>query len=131
MEKMKELYDKVAKDSSLQSKFQDIMSNAEKEAETTIDQKLVSFAKEAGYDVTSDEIKSFFGELSEQKRGALSDDELDLVAGGKKVTLGIVMSVTTYGVGCAVMSATKEIGGDSCKGYLDTDLDSFRSNNEQ
>lgn len=122
MEKMKELYDKVAKDGSLQSKFQDIMNNVGKEAEAAIAEKLVSFAKEAGYDVTIEEIKSFFGEILEKNRGALSDDELDLVAGGK-MALGAVLSLGSFGVGCAVMSATKELGGDSCKDYFGIDVD--------
>ncbi|MDD4565942.1 MAG: hypothetical protein PHE79_10780 [Eubacteriales bacterium] len=45
--------------------------------------KLVDFAKDAKYDVTLEEIKEFFGEITKSKDRALSDSELDMVAGGK------------------------------------------------
>jgi len=46
----------------------------------------VAFAKELGYDVTKEEIDEFFKNLSE--RAELSEDELDMVAGGKSLKYG-------------------------------------------
>ena len=124
MSKMKELYEKVAGDSTLQSKFYEIMSNAEKAGEKATDESLIRFAKEAGYDITLDEIKAFFSELAEPKQGELSDEELDLVAGGKTVSQkgAIAASVLSLGLGCAAVSAWRavfwaEAGG--CKGAFE------------
>jgi predicted ribosomally synthesized peptide with nif11-like leader len=83
MEKMKELYDKVAKDSALQIKFAEIMKAAEKAGSEETEIKLVAFAKEEGYELTIDEIRDFFSKLEPRKEGTLSEEELDLVAGGK------------------------------------------------
>ena len=54
MTKMKELYEKVANDSALQTKFYEIQGNAEKVGEKATGEKLISFAKDAGYDITLD-----------------------------------------------------------------------------
>ena len=83
MEKMKELYGKVAKDNGLQAKFAEIINGAENAGEEATKEKLVAFAKEAGYEVSFDEAQEFFKALSEKKEGILSDEELDAVAGGK------------------------------------------------
>lgn len=84
MEKMKELYEKVAGDSELQKKFAEIMEGAEKAGPEETEKKLVAFAKVAGYEVTVEDIAGFFNNL-EAKEGALSEEELDAVAGGKTV----------------------------------------------
>ena len=111
MEKMKEFYDKVAGDSTLQTKFYEIMANAEKAGEKATDENLIRFAKEAGYDITLDELKAFFRELAEPKQGELSDAELDMVAGGKTVSQkgAIAASVLSLGLGCAAVSAWKAV----------------------
>lgn len=83
MSKMKELYEKVAGDRVLQAKFEVILNRAEKAGEDETGKKLLAFAKEAGFDVTVDEIKSFFNKLNENRSAELSDSELDAVAGGK------------------------------------------------
>lgn len=84
MSNMKELYDKVAADLTLQEKFLEIMDGAEAAGGDVIKQKLIGFAKDAGYDVTLDEIRDLFQEkMTESKEGALSEAELDMVAGGK------------------------------------------------
>ena len=106
MSKMKELYEKVAGDSTLQTKFYEIMANAEQAGEKATGEKLASFAKEVGYDITLDELKAFFCELAESNQGGLSDAELDMVAGGKsddgtKMVLG---SAATFGMSCALVS---------------------------
>jgi len=84
MSKMKELYTKVAADSNLQSKFSKIMEDAQQAGEEATKEKLTTFAKEAGYDVTMEELKEFFTGLTKAKEGILSDAELDQVAGGKR-----------------------------------------------
>ena len=83
MSKIKELYDKVAEDLTLQEKFFKIMGGVEVAGEDATKQKLIEFAKDAGYDVTLDEMKDFFQEAAESKDRALSEAELDMVAGGK------------------------------------------------
>ena len=118
MDKMKQLYEKVAGDSALQAKFNAILNDAEKAGEAATGEKLAAFAKEAGYDVSIDEMKAFFTNLAEKDKGQLSDVELDMVAGGK-TGIGIAYSIATLGIGCAIMSAAQEIGGEmSCKDYL-------------
>lgn len=110
MEKMKELYEKVAKDNALQTKFAEIMKDAEKTDEAATEGKLAAFAKEAGYEIGLDEMRTFFKELSEKERGQLADYELDMVAGGKSVG-GIVhvgASVIGFGVSCVFISALHE-----------------------
>lgn len=86
MSKMKELYAKVAGDAALQAKFAAIINEAEKAGEAATKEKLSAFAKDAGYEVSLEEAQEFFATLAEKKEGALSEEELDAVAGGKIVT---------------------------------------------
>ena len=65
MSKMKELYEKVAADSTLQDKFFAIIKAAEEAWEEATNAKLTAFAKNAGFDVTLDEMRQFFKELAE------------------------------------------------------------------
>lgn len=96
MSKMKELYEKVAADSTLQAKFAAIMKGAEEAGEEATNAKLEAFAKDAGAEVTLDEMRQFFKELAEPNKGELSDVELDMVAGGKgeKVVISIAFFAT-------------------------------------
>jgi predicted ribosomally synthesized peptide with nif11-like leader len=87
MGKMKELYEKVAADSSLQSKFAEIMKDAEKADKKETEKKLLAFAMEAGYVLTIEEVADFFQKLEGKEEGELSDSELDMVAGGKTSNL--------------------------------------------
>lgn len=96
MLKMKELYEKVAADSTLQDKFAVIMKGAEEAGEEVTKAKLVAFAKDAGAEVTLDEMRQFFKEQAESREGELSDVELDMVAGGKgeKVIISVAFFLT-------------------------------------
>jgi predicted ribosomally synthesized peptide with nif11-like leader len=97
MEKMKELYDKVASDTGLQVKFLEIVNSAEKAGSVETKNKLLNFAKEAGYDVSLEEIGKFFEGMISQEASELSELELDMVAGGKiswKQIGAIVVTVT-------------------------------------
>lgn len=86
MEKMKELYEKVAGDDVLKAKFNQIMEATRDADKDSTLEKLVTFAKEQGYEVGAEEIASFFKELIEgAKQGQLSESELDSVAGGKSL----------------------------------------------
>ena len=108
MSKMKELYEKVAGNSTLQKKFSEIAENAESLGEKALGEKLISFAKEAGYDITLDELNAFFQELAESQQGVLSEAELDMVAGGKSrdgVFL-VVISVVSLGLYCSSKSSS-------------------------
>ena len=119
MDVMKELYEKVAKDDKLQAKFNEILKDMEKEGTEEQMKKLQSFAKEAGYEVTPEEIRVFFKNLAENQSGPLSDTELDMVAGGKSIggISNIVTSVFSLGVEGAFASSMTYItgGGDACK----------------
>jgi predicted ribosomally synthesized peptide with nif11-like leader len=121
MDNMKELYDKVAKDDMLQAKFAEIINNAETTGEEETSKKLIVFAKDAGYEVTMDEIKVYFKDLSEKQSGQLSDAELDMVAGGKGV-FGALLSLAGLGIGCAFASIMAEITKDGCGKTLSKDL---------
>lgn len=107
MKKIKELYEKVAGDSALQAKFTEIMKGAEEAGEVVTGEKLVAFAKEAGYDVTIEECREFFMALAEKAEGEISDTELDMVAGGKRDD-EIAISIVTVLYGCGVISVSKE-----------------------
>jgi predicted ribosomally synthesized peptide with nif11-like leader len=115
MEKMQELYDKVAKDDTLQAKFNEIMNSAEKAGKEETAANLVAFAKEAGFDVTAEEIQAFFKNLVENQNGSLSDAELDMVAGGKSVDgcINVFCSVSSFGIACIISSIYYR---ESCSG---------------
>ncbi len=101
MEKMKELYAKVAGDSALQAKYAEIMKDAAEDGKAPWE-KLTAFAKEAGYEISIEEATEYFKALAEQKKGELSDMELDAVAGGKikKRNREILITVFSLGMGC-------------------------------
>ena len=102
MSKMRELYEKVAADNTLQVKFAEIMKDAETTGEEATREKLTAFAKEAGYDVTEGEMQEFFKGLVESKEGELSDAELDQVAGGKISFEGTVVFCSHWHFGIHV-----------------------------
>ena len=56
MEKMQKLYEKVANDGNLKTKFTEIMGGEEKAGREEPLVKLIAFAKEAGFDVTADHL---------------------------------------------------------------------------
>lgn len=124
MAKMKQLYAKVTADSALQEKFRQIMNEGQKAGQEETEVKLAAFAKEAGYEISLDEMRVFFQELAEQDKGPLSDAELDMVAGGKSFN-GIgntIGSVITLGITCATGSVLWElerINGESSMGCKD------------
>lgn len=79
---MQELFEKTAKDATLREKFSTITKDAETAGEDATKKKLIDFAKDAGYDVTLEEMRIYFKGLAENNK-ELSDTELDMVAGGK------------------------------------------------
>lgn len=109
MDKMNELYEKVSADGALQAKFNAILSEAEKAGEAATGERLIEFAKEAGYEVSLDEMRDFFRRLAEAQEGELSDAELDAVAGGKqtleKYDVDPTGSIASLGMGCIVTSS--------------------------
>jgi len=114
MSKISELYVKVATDSNLQTKFQSILNDKDSTDTETIKKELISFAGELGFDVSWEEVEEFFRNLSGKDSQSLSEAELDLVAGGKEeLDPFIVMSITTLGSGCIVVSIIN--GLDNCQ----------------
>ena len=106
MTQMKTLYEKVAADPSLQEKFNGILQDAEKAGEAETQNRLLSFAKEAGYEIGMDEMLEFFQNLAQAREGELSDLELDMVAGGKSTAetgYTIALSISTIGLGCSAL----------------------------
>lgn len=108
---MNGLYSKVAGDPVLQQKFSQIMADAElygqtgdPSVQTATEEKLQAFAKEAGYDISIQEMKDFFQGMATQTEGELSDMELDQVAGGKVQADKVVNSVFSAGIVCAIAS---------------------------
>ena len=111
MTQMKELYEKVAKDSALQAKFNEILENTQETEQSATGEKLVAFAKSVGYDITMEEMTIFFKELAEKSKDELSEVELDMVAGGKKGDLrgdALLVSIGGWGVACGLVSILGE-----------------------
>lgn len=113
MGNINELYQKVAADAALQAKFATITKEAEQTTREAIEERLIAFAKEAGFDVSIEEAKTYFEEQAKSQNagGELSEHELDMVAGGKSSDGGgyIVGSVLTVGLFCAAASAQAEL----------------------
>lgn len=114
MSQMKELYDKVSKDDVLQEQFGQIVKDAEQAGEQATGEKLVAFAKAAGYEISLEEIRDFLLKMIEKQPGELSEIELDMVAGGKatmddviRVANGVAqwaaVSIGTLGIVCAII----------------------------
>lgn len=120
MDKMKELYEKVAGDSVLQNKFTDIMKEAENAGEEETKEKLIAFAEDAGFTVSVEEMTAYFKKLSEAKEGEMSEEELDMVAGGKGRNFWIRTAIN-MGVGCAVGSAMVFMGDGNCGQIMNKD----------
>lgn len=116
MSEMQKLFEKVSKDAVLFAKFNQIMEMAEKDGKEATEGKLISFAQDAGFDLSISEMNEYFRILAETGTGELSDAELDLVAGGKSIvgSLGIVASVLTLGLGCLLISTDNEKSGRRC-----------------
>ena len=117
MSQMSALYEKVAADPSLQEKFNGILQDAEKAGEAETRDRLLSFAKEAGYEIGMDEMQEFFQNLAQAREGELSDFELDMVAGGKSTAetgYTIALSISTIGFGCYILFASQT---ETCGSY--------------
>lgn len=115
MSQMKELYEKVSKDVKLQEQFSQIVKEAEQTGEQATGEKLLAFAKGAGYDVSLEEMREFLMALIEKQPGELSELELDMVAGGKLtmdefiegaqgVAQWAAVSIATLGIMCVIMA---------------------------
>ncbi len=82
MEEMRKLYEKVAKSSMLQKKLIWIANEAAVAGRKKTRERLIDFAKDAGFDITIEEMRHFFMDLSEKQEAELTDTELEIVAGG-------------------------------------------------
>ena len=89
---IEELYKEVLANEDLKKEFLALKS-----------EEVEGFAAEHGCKANLDEIKAFF-EAKKNRTGALSDEELDQIAGGKGVDgIEVVWSITSLGLGCAGM----------------------------
>jgi len=107
---LKEFYQKVATDPSLQKELMEAVGAAAEEEKT---EAFLAFGKKYGVEATEEEVKEFFAAM--QAEGELSDDELDAVAGGKVDGQMVGISVVTFGLGCAIGSIAMEVKADLCK----------------
>ena len=120
MSAMNGLYSKVAGDPILQQKFSQIMAEAEQAGQTgdpsgtaATEEKLLAFAREAGFEVSTQEMQAFFQGMTAQAEGELSEAELDQVAGGKVNPSVVIASVFTLGIVCAAGSIADAVNGIS------------------
>ena len=105
MKTIEELYNEVLASEELKKEF---LSLKPEEVE--------GFAAKYGCKASLDEIKAFFEDKKNQT-GALSDEELDQVAGGKGVhPAEVIGSVLTVGIGCAVVAVISAVDPDSNAG---------------
>lgn len=84
MEKLKEWHLKVMDDIKLSAKLNEILNEIELEEEVKNEhiQKIITLAKEVDVEITADDIKNYI-KLLDKESEKLSDDELEMVAGGK------------------------------------------------
>ena len=110
MSQMKELFEKVAKNTELQDLFNQIRLNQEKLGPEETKQQLLAFSKDTGFDISLEEMQTFFLSLQQGQTGELSDLELDMVAGGKSDAgwLAVATTIFTW-AGCAIVSAVVEL----------------------
>lgn len=98
---------------TLQELYKEITTNEELKIaflEAAKAGKVAGFLKEHGVEATEEEIKAF---LKEQKKGELSDEELDNVAGGTcngETCVEVFGSIATAGIGCAAVAAMSALG---------------------
>ena len=90
MESVKKLFEALKKDAALAEKLK-VADKAYEGRELTeperlslIEREIMPIIREAGYKVTLKELEDY-GESLKPKTGELSDDELEAVAGGKKI----------------------------------------------
>lgn len=104
MDEMKKLYAKVAKSPMLQRKIIWIANEAPEAGYKKTKERLLDFAADAGFDVTIEEIKTFFQELAEREKAKadekqqieLTETELDMVAGGKAAETALTALFSKY-----------------------------------
>lgn len=117
MSQMKELYEKVSKDNRLLTQFVQILTDSKEDGQEKTEEKLIAFAKDAGFEIALAEMQEFFSGLSEQSQGELSEAELDMVAGGKSTSetvQTIALSITVFG--CVIM---RSVNQNSTEGYCE------------
>ncbi len=75
---------------------------------------LIKAAATKGIAVSASDIAAYVDSVS-AKQGAMSDSELEQVAGGRDYT---ALSIFTLGIGCAVASIARAASGGDCKKEL-------------
>lgn len=98
---------------TLEQLFAEVLDSEELKnafAEAAKDGKVVEFAAAHGVQATEEEIAAFL-KARQQKTGELSEDELDNVSGGCNKD-EILLSVGSFGVGCAVQATVSALAGD-------------------
>ena len=104
MSQMKALYETVARDPVLQAKFITILQESERIGLEEIEQKMVALSKDAGFDITLEEMQHYLQEMTPKADGELSDTELDLVAGGKGQGATTAAAGVATSIGLAIVT---------------------------
>ncbi|MDD4565944.1 MAG: Nif11-like leader peptide family RiPP precursor [Eubacteriales bacterium] len=82
MEEIKVFYEKVSKSPMLRKKLIWIADEATIAGQKKTKERLIDFVKDAGFDITIEEMRDFFADLAEKKNAEMTDAELETVAGG-------------------------------------------------
>ena len=105
MKTLEELYNEVLASEELKKEFLSLKPG-----------EVEGFAAKYGCKASLDEIKAFF-EAKKSQAGALSDDELDQIAGGKGFDpLEALGSMVTLGYGCALIALMSVVDPNSHAG---------------
>lgn len=81
-------------------------------------------AANKGIAVTAEELVVYFGDATQAASDqSLSDEQLDVVAGGAGIVDTVFMSIFTLGIGCAVVSIQRSVERSSAGKYGACTLD--------
>lgn len=96
MEEMRELYEKVAKSPMLQKKLTWIAGEAAAAGRKKTRERLIDFMKEAGFDISIEDMRAFFSDRAEKRQTELTETELETVAGGADAQYAFIRLFTEY-----------------------------------
>ena len=129
-EKIKLFFKELENNPELQAKFFEKMKDEKTESAAAAATKTIAFGKTAGFDFTEDDLKEYSAELMDamHENNELPDEEMKDAAGGFSKQVAILSSISTFGLGCAlisIISATKH-GKGACAQQMSIGTDNCR-----
>ena len=101
----------------MQDRFNQVLIESKQAGQEKTEEKLIAFAKDAGFEITLSELQDFFSGLEEPSQAELSEAELDMVAGGKLTSEAIqTVAISLTVIGCVIM---RSINQNSSEGYCE------------